>query len=126
MKNKVLFVVCLLAGLVFVIFGLNKFLNYMPAPKNMPDNVVKVGTAFMTIGWLMPLVGTFEIIGGLLLMIKRTRALGAIVILPILTGIVLTDIDIFPSALPMALALAAIICWVIADNWQKYLPMIRK
>lgn len=35
----------------------------------------------MTISWLMPLVGLFEIIGGVLVIFSKTRVLGAIVIL---------------------------------------------
>jgi len=55
----------------------------------MPEKMVKAGMAFVEIGWLLPLVGTMEIIGGLLLIFTRTRAFGAIVILPVLTGILL-------------------------------------
>ncbi len=126
MKSKIIFVLSLLAGLMFINAGLNKFLNYMPAPKEMPEKMVKVMTAFMEIGWLMPLVGTMEILGGLLLIFPRTRALGAIIIVPILTGILLADISMAPSALPIAFALAAVILWVIIDNREKYLPMVRK
>jgi uncharacterized membrane protein YphA (DoxX/SURF4 family) len=126
MKSKILFILCLLAGLMFINAGLNKFFNYMPMPKEMPEKVVKVGKAFMEIGWLMPLVGAVEVIGGLLLIIPRTRPLGAIVILPVLTGILLANISMAPSSLPIALVLLAIILWVIIDNWEKYLPMIRK
>ena len=126
MKNKILFVLCLLTGLMFINAGLNKFFNYMPMPKDMPENMVKVGQAFITIGWLMPLVGAAEIIGGLLLIIPITRALGAVVLVPILTGIILSNISISPSALPIALVLTAVVIWVIIENWEKYLPMIRK
>ena len=55
MKRTILFVLSLLAGLMFINAGLNKFLNYMPAPKDMPDKMMKMGTAFAEIGWLMPL-----------------------------------------------------------------------
>lgn len=126
MKNKILFVLCLLAGLMFINAGLDKFFHYMPMPKNMPEKMVKVGMAFMEIGWLMPLVGSIELIGGLLLIFPRTRALGAIVILPVLTGILLANINMAPSGLPIVFALIAIILWVIIDNKEKYLPMIRK
>ena len=126
MKSKILFVLCLLAGLMFMNAGLNKFFNYMPVPKEMPEKMVKVGTAFMEIGWLLPLVGTIEILGGLLLIFARTRALGAIVILPVLTGILLANISMAPSGLPIVFALIAIILWVIIDNREKYLPMITK
>lgn len=126
MKAKILFVLCLLAGLMFINAGLDKFFHYMPMPKDMPEKMVKAGMAFMEIGWLLPLVGAIEILGGLLLIFPRTRALGAIVILPVLAGILLANIFLAPSGLPIALALVAIILWVIIDNWEKYLPMVRK
>jgi len=126
MKSKIQFVLCLLTGLMFINAGLNKFLNYMPMPKDMPEKMMKVMQAFMEIGWLMPLVGAAEIVGGLLLIIPKTRALGAIVLVPILTGILLSNISMAPSGLPIVLVLIAIIAWVIIDNWEKYLPMIRK
>ncbi|SEK51431.1 DoxX protein [Chitinophaga rupis] len=126
MKSKILFVLCLLAGLMFINAGLDKFFHYMPIPKDMPEKMVKAGMAFAEIGWLMPLVGTIEILGGLLLIFSRTRALGAIVILPVLTGILLANISMAPAGLPIVFALIAIVLWVIIDNREKYLPMIRK
>jgi len=84
MKNKILFVVSLLFGLMFINAGLNKFLNYMPVPDDLPESMMKVMTAFMEISWLMPLIAVAEIVGGLLFIIPKVRALGAIVIFPIL------------------------------------------
>jgi uncharacterized membrane protein YphA (DoxX/SURF4 family) len=126
MKNKILFVLCLLAGLMFINAGLDKFFHYMPVPSDLPEKMVKVITAFAQISWLMPLVGAIEIIGGLLLIFKTTRPLGAIVILPVLTGILLANIDMAPQGLPIVFALIAIILWVIIDNKEKYLPLIGK
>ena len=126
MKNKILFVLCLLTGLMFINAGLNKFFQYMPMPKDMPDKMVRVMTAFAEIGWVMPLVGTFEVIGGVLLIIPRTRALGAIVLVPILTGILLANINMSPSGLPIVFALIAILAWVIIENRAKYLAMVKK
>jgi hypothetical protein len=40
-------------------------------------------------------------------------------------GIVLTGIFNAPSGLPIALILLAINLWVIIENRQKYLPMVR-
>ena len=126
MKNKILFGLCLLTGLMFINAGLNKFFQYMPMPKDMPDKMVKVMMAFAEIGLVMPLVGTFEVIGGVLLIIPRTRALGAIVLVPILTGILLANINMSPSGLPIVFALIAILLWVIIENRAKYLPMLQK
>ena len=71
MKKKILLVVSILFGLMFINSGLNKFFNYMPMPENMPENMMKVMKAFMEIGWLMPLIAVAEIVGGLLFIINK-------------------------------------------------------
>ena len=125
MKKKILFVVSLLFGLMFINSGLNKFFNYMPMPKDMPENMMKVMAAFMQIGWLMPLIAVAEIVGGVLFITNKFRALGAIIIFPVLIGILLTHIIIAPSGLPIALVLLGIEMWVIIENREKYLPMVK-
>lgn len=125
MKKKILFVVCLLFGLMFINSGLNKFFNYMPMPKDMPENMMRVIGAFMEIGWLMPLIALVEIIGGVLFIIPKYRALGAIIIFPITVGVLLTHVMNFQSGIPVALILMAINLWVIIENREKYLPMVR-
>ena len=126
MKSKILFVLCLLTGLMFINAGLDKFFHYMPVPKDMPEKMVKAGAAFMAIRWLMPLVGAAEVVGGLLLIIPRTRAFGAVVITPVLTGILLATINTAPSSLPIVAILIAVVLWVIIEHRDKYLPMLRK
>ncbi len=124
MKKKIIFVLSLLFGLMFINAGLNKFLNYMPVPADLPEKMQKMMAAFIEIGWLMPLVGFAEIIGGILFIIPKTRALGAIVIFPVMIGVLLTNCLVAPSGLPIALVLLAVNVWVIYENRQKYLPMI--
>ena len=63
MKKKILFVVSLLFGLLFINSGLNKFFNYLPIPKDLPEGLLKLMAAFMEIKWLLPLIATAEIIG---------------------------------------------------------------
>ena len=94
-------------------------------PKNMPENMMKVMAAFMEIGWLMPLIAVAEIVGGILFITNKFRALGAIIIFPVLIGILLTHIIIAPSGLPIALVLMGIEIWVIIENQEKYLPMVK-
>ena len=125
MKKKILMVVSILFGLLFINSGLNKFFNYMPMPKDMPESTMKMMTAFMEIGWLMPLVAVAEIAGGLLFMTNKYRALGAIIIFPVMIGILLTHLISAQSGLPIAIVLFAINLWVIIENREKYLPMIK-
>ncbi len=123
MKNKVLFVVSLLFGLMMINSGLNKFLNYMPMPE-VPEAAGNLMYAFVQSGWLFPLVALAEIIGGALFITNRFRALGAIVILPITVGILLFNVVLAPSGIILAVILFAINIWVIVENRNNYLPMI--
>ncbi|UFH30319.1 DoxX family protein [Chryseobacterium sp. C-71] len=119
------FIISLLFGLMFINAGLNKFLNYMPMPKPTPEQM-KVFEAFNNLHWLMPLVGAVEIIGGLLFIFPKTRALGAIVILPVMVGIILHVFTIDKSTTGMAIAgvLFLINLWMIIDNKDKYKALI--
>ena len=125
MKKNILFVISLLFGLLFINSGLNKFFNYMPVPKDLPEGLLKVVGAFMEIKWLLPLIAVVEIVGGILVITNKFRALGAIVILPVMVGILLTHIINAPSGLILALILFVINSWIIFENRQKYMPMIK-
>ena len=112
-------IICVLFGLMFINAGLNKFFNYLPVPE-LPADQLKVMTALMSIPWLMPLLASMEIIGGTLFAIPKTRALGAIVIFPIMVGILLHHLTVAPEGIIMAVILFAINIWIIFDNCGKY------
>lgn len=116
---------CLLFGLMFINAGLNKLFNYMPMPDDMPESMLKVMEAFNAIGWLMPLVAVVEIIGGILFIIPKTRALGAAMCIPITVGIMLTNYFQAPSGIPIAFTFLLINLWIIYENKDKYAPMVK-
>jgi len=124
MKDNILTVIYVLVGLVFINAGLNKFLNYMPVPEDLPETLVSMSMAMMEIGWLMPLVAIAEITGGALFTIKRFRALGAIVLFPVVTGVLIIHFTVAPSGLPIALILSAILIWSMIENRETYLGLI--
>lgn len=117
-------VLYLLFGLMFIHAGLNKFLNYMPMPELTPSQAAFF-QAFASITWMIPLVAVIEIIGGMLIIIPRTRALGAIVILPVMVGILIHHIFLDQSGLIIAIVLMAINILAIYDNWNKYESLVR-
>lgn len=125
MKKKILFVLSLLLGLMLVNSGLNKFFNYIPVPEDLPEKVLKDNEALMEISWLMPLIAIAELLGGILIVFPKTRALGALVIFPVMVGVLLTHIFVAPSGLPLALVIWAILIWIIIDNKDRYLPIIK-
>src|SRR5690606_14011072 len=125
MKNKILFVLCLLFGLLLINGGLNKIFEYMPVPEDLPVELVNGFGALKEIVWLFPLIGIAEIIGGLLIIIPKTRALGAVIFFPVAVGILLTHIFVDPSGLIIALVVWALLLWIIYENWDKYRPMFK-
>lgn len=124
MKNKILFVLSLLFGLMFINAGLNKFFFYMPMPEDAPAEGMKDFAAMMEISWLLPLIAVAEIVGGILVIIPKTRALGALIIFPVMVGILLTHIFVDATTLPIAAVLAAILGWIMYENREKYFPLI--
>jgi putative oxidoreductase len=125
MKNKILFVLSLLFGLMFINAGLNVFFNYMPPSTDIPEDLVQMYASMMQVGWLIPLLGAVQVLGGVLFIIPRFRALGALIISPVMTGIMLTHLTIAPEGLPVAVTLFIILIWLIVENRKKYLPMIQ-
>ncbi|NGF56669.1 DoxX family membrane protein [Parapedobacter sp. SGR-10] len=124
MKQKILLVACILFALIMVNSGLNKFFNYMPAPAPSEEQM-KIFGALMTLKWIIPLVAIVEIVGGLLLAVPKTRALGALIILPVTVGIVLHHLTFDVATIGIGLVLLAINVWVIIENKQKYEPILK-
>jgi len=125
MKRKIFKVATVLFALMFINGGLNKFFNYIPVPPDMPAELVKVNAALMEVVWLMPLIAVVELIGGILLFIPKYRALGAIMIFPIMVGIVFIHATVAVSGLPLAIALSLILVWIMWEDRAKYLQLIK-
>ncbi|WP_166336898.1 DoxX family protein [Sphingobacterium chungjuense] len=119
------FILSLLFGLLFINAGLDKFLHYMPMPEQTPQQV-EIFQAIGKLQWVMPLVGLVEIIGGLLFILPRTRAIGAIVILPVMVGIVLHNYTFEPSGLAIAFPLLLINIWMIIDHRARFMQLLAK
>lgn len=125
MRKKLLFIASLLSGLMFINSGLNKFFNYMPVPKEMPPDTLQMFTGMMQITWLMPLVAVAEIVGGILFITNKYRALGALILFPVMIGIMLTHIFVAPEGLLIPTVMFAILIWAMIENRHKYYPLIR-
>ena len=124
MKKIIFIVLCILFGLMMINSGLNKFFNYIPMPE-MSEEMMQIMGGFIAIKWIFPLVAIIEIIGGALIAIPKTRALGALVILPVMVGIFVHHLVHDLSGIGIALILFAINIWVIVTNWNKYQPIIK-
>jgi putative oxidoreductase len=97
-------------GLVFVVFGLNGFLNFMPMGP-VPALAGQFAEALIQSHY-MAVVLTLEILSGVLLLTNSYALLASTFIAPIIVNIVLFHIFLAPAGLPIAAIVAAL--WVVS------------
>src|SRR5947209_12445553 len=95
-----------LLGLIFVVFGLNAFLQFipMPPPQGLAGDFMKA--LFMSHYFYV--VALLQIVGGALLLIGRYVPLGLTLLGPVIVNILLFHVFMDPSGLPLALIVAAL------------------
>ena len=84
---KVLTIIArVLLGLIFLVFGSNAFLNFIPMPPPPPGLAGDYTKVFLASGYVY-FIGGFQVIGGLLLLIGRFVPLGLIILGAIIVNI---------------------------------------
>jgi hypothetical protein len=88
-----------LLGLLFVVFGLNFFLKFIPMPPGPPEGsppALFMAALFPT-GYLA-FVKVLEILGGILVAIPKTRNIGLLVLGPVIVNILAFHIFLLGGA----------------------------
>src|ERR1041385_5309754 len=96
-------IVRILLGLMFLVFGLNGFLNFIPAPKDMPAEVASVVGGLMKGGYMTVVSGT-EIIVAVLLLTNRFVPLALALLAPIIVGILTFHVAMAPQTIGPGIA----------------------
>jgi len=81
--KKAKLIIRILFGLMLVIFGLNKFLQFMPMPP-LPEAASQFMAALVQSGYLMVVVAVVEVAVGILLLINKYQAFALVIIFPIM------------------------------------------
>ena len=100
--RKAVLVVRILLGFVFVLFGLNGILHFMPTPPMPPGDATTFATIMATHKY-MSFVALLQVIGGLLLLVGRFVPLGLTILAPILVNILLFHILLEPQGVAIGL-----------------------
>ena len=95
-----------LLGLMFVVFGSNAFLHFIPMPP-MPGPAGDFLGSMNATGYLKA-VAALQVIGGALVLVGRYVPLGLTVLGPIIVNIVFFHLFMERSGLPMAAIVAAL------------------
>ncbi|MES2308141.1 MAG: hypothetical protein V4507_04710 [Verrucomicrobiota bacterium] len=108
-----------LLGLIFVVFGSNIFLQFIPMPP-LPEGPARDFTMALVVSHYMYVVGALQVLGGLLLLTGRWSPLGLTLLGPVIVNILCFHLFIAPEGLPMAMivsAFALFLLWSYRGNF---------
>jgi putative oxidoreductase len=111
----------LLLGLIFLVFGLNGFLHFIPMPP--PTGLaLQFLTVIVASHYWVVIFGT-QVLGGALLLINRFVPLAIVILGPVIVNIITFHVLMAPAGLP--LAIVVVILWtILAVRNKQYLAPI--
>ena len=90
-----------LAGVIFLVFGLNGFLHFIPLPP--PSGVAGQFMGALFVSHYLTLIFALQVIGGVLLPANRYVPLALAILAPVIVNILSFHALMAPSGLPLAL-----------------------
>jgi uncharacterized membrane protein YphA (DoxX/SURF4 family) len=90
-------VVRILMGLIFLVFGLNGFFNFIPAQPPPPERAAAFAGALAATGYMFPLVKGIEVLAGLSFLTNRFVPLGLTLLAPVVVNIFMFHTVLAPA-----------------------------
>ena len=90
-----------LAGLIFLVFGLNGFLHFIPLPP--PNGMAAQFMGALYVSNYLTVIFALQVIGGVLLLSNRYVPLALGILAPVIVNILSFHALMAPSGLPLAL-----------------------
>lgn len=82
---RVLAIICrVLLGLMFLVFGLNGFLHFIPVDAPPADSLAAKFMGSLVASGMMHLISAMQVLGGLLVLVGGTAPLGLVILGPII------------------------------------------
>jgi putative oxidoreductase len=100
----------LLLGLIFVVLGLNGFLNFLSMGP-MPSGLAGQFIGALALSHYFWVVAALQVAGGALLLVNRFVPLGLVLLGPVIVNIILYHVFLNPTGI--ALALVVTVLWLI-------------
>jgi putative oxidoreductase len=102
-----------LAGLIFLVFGLNGFLHFIPL--SPPGGVAGQFMGALYVSHYLWVIFAFQVIAGVLLLVNRYVPLAVAVLAPVLVNILTFHVLMAPSGLPLALFVTVLWALIFID-----------
>jgi len=98
-----------LAGVIFLVMGLNGFLNFIPLPP--PGGTAGQFMGALYVSHYLWVIFAFQVIAGVLLLVNRYVPLAVAILAPVLVNILTFHALMAPSGFPLALFVALL--WIV-------------
>ena len=102
-----------LAGVIFLVFGLNGFLNFIPMPP--PGGIAGQFMGALYASHYLWVIFAFQVIAAVLLLINRYVPLAVAVLAPVIVNILSFHALMAPSGLPLALFVAVLLAVIFVE-----------
>ena len=100
----------ILLGVIFLFFGSNLFLHFLPTPPLPPGTLGQFSGALMDSHYIYA-VGFFQVAPSIPLLVNRYVPLALTLLAPVIVNILLVHILMAPSGLPLAIVVT--ILWLL-------------
>jgi uncharacterized membrane protein YphA (DoxX/SURF4 family) len=120
MKTAVL-IARILLGVIFLVFGLNGFLQFLPQPE-MPQPAVAFFGGLAASGFMLPTLFATQVVGGALLLLGMVP-LGVVILAPVIVHIVEFHVFLAPAGLPLAVLVATLAAFLAWTHRAAYRPL---
>jgi putative oxidoreductase len=121
MKTIVL-IARVLLGLLFLVFGLNGFLHFIPSPQ--PSGVAAQFLGAMFVSHYLSVVFAFQVVAGALLLANRFIPLALTILAPVLVNIALFHALLSPVGYAPAIIATTLWLLVFADQRLAFRPLL--
>ena len=102
-----------LAGVIFLVFGLNGFLHFIPFPP--PSGVAGQFMGALSASHYLWVIFAFQVVAAILLLANRYVPLAVAVLAPVIVNILSFHALMAPSGLPLAVFVAVLWALVFVD-----------
>jgi putative oxidoreductase len=102
-----------LAGVIFLVFGLNGFLNFIPLPP--PGGIAGQFMSALYATHYLWVILAFQLAAGVLLLVNRYVPLAVAILAPVIVNILSFHVSMAPDGLPLALFVAVLWAVIFVD-----------
>ena len=125
MKKNVLMILRILLGLVFLIFGANKFFPFLPMPEMTDGPAKDFMMALGATGYMFYLIGAVEVIGGLRLVLNKCVPAALLLLAPVVVNIFLFHVFLDCAGFVLAGPIIIIYAFLVYKNWTAVKPCLK-